>query len=560
MVCLQIFQYSSAIAMASRCSIFLILTLLFASVAGVAQVRDSVYVSVEDTAFVRYGKFEQVSPSQIQIGDHAPTTSMTSVHTLINTVPGVRMEERSPGSYRLNMRGSSLRAPFGVRNVDIYWNNIPLTDPGGSTYFNQVAYNNFTSMNFVKSTASTIYGAGTGGQILIEQMPTKQNEASLELIGGSYGLKTMLASGNIVHHQARHKLTYAHNQTEGYRVQSDMLRDNLSWVSDFKLSPTHQLTASVLYANLYYQTPGALTLAQYEANPKAARPASGIFPSAEDAKAAIFQDNLTGGLTLKNKFFSSIISSTTVYGSYNNIKNSAIRNYEKRVEPHFGGRQLLGFSKKFKSGSWLNIHAGAEIRTGQFSIKVFGNKVGKPDTLQTNDKVATSTYNLFTQFVFSTPNKWTATAAIRYNKIKTAFTRLSENPALQQPFSFSSEWVPRVALTKSFGHQLNLSAMIAKSFSAPTIGELLPSTGIINTSLQAEKGWNYELVLNSQAVAGLSLEASLFSFRLRDALVQRRDNAGADYFINAGGARQNGVELFASYAYVQVSSGYPPGY
>ena len=35
----------------------------------------------------------------------------TSILPAINTVPGVRMEERSPGSYRLAIRGSSLRAP-----------------------------------------------------------------------------------------------------------------------------------------------------------------------------------------------------------------------------------------------------------------------------------------------------------------------------------------------------------------------------------------------------------------------------------------------------------------
>jgi len=32
-----------------------------------------------------------------------------------NAVAGVRMEERSPGSYRLSIRGSLLRSPFGVR-------------------------------------------------------------------------------------------------------------------------------------------------------------------------------------------------------------------------------------------------------------------------------------------------------------------------------------------------------------------------------------------------------------------------------------------------------------
>src|SRR5438067_1087901 len=33
-----------------------------------------------------------------------------SVVEAVNTTPGVRMEERSPGSYRFNIRGSSLRS------------------------------------------------------------------------------------------------------------------------------------------------------------------------------------------------------------------------------------------------------------------------------------------------------------------------------------------------------------------------------------------------------------------------------------------------------------------
>ena len=36
----------------------------------------------------------------------------TSIVAAVNTTPGVRMEERSPGSYRLAIRGSSLRSPF----------------------------------------------------------------------------------------------------------------------------------------------------------------------------------------------------------------------------------------------------------------------------------------------------------------------------------------------------------------------------------------------------------------------------------------------------------------
>src|SRR5690606_6880166 len=38
--------------------------------------------------------------------------SPVSFLSAINTTPGVRMEERSPGSYRLALRGSMIRSPF----------------------------------------------------------------------------------------------------------------------------------------------------------------------------------------------------------------------------------------------------------------------------------------------------------------------------------------------------------------------------------------------------------------------------------------------------------------
>ena len=87
----------------------------------------------------------------------------TSIVQAVNTTPGIRMEERSPGSYRLNIRGSSLRSPFGVRNVKLYFNDIPITDPGGQTYLNELGYYNINSIEIIKGPASSLYGAGTGG-------------------------------------------------------------------------------------------------------------------------------------------------------------------------------------------------------------------------------------------------------------------------------------------------------------------------------------------------------------------------------------------------------------
>src|SRR5207247_3260229 len=79
----------------------------------------------------------------------------TNILPALNSTPGVRMEERSPGSFRMNIRGSTLRSPFGVRNVKIYWDDIPFTDAGGNTYLNQLSYYNFNSIEVSKGTGGS---------------------------------------------------------------------------------------------------------------------------------------------------------------------------------------------------------------------------------------------------------------------------------------------------------------------------------------------------------------------------------------------------------------------
>jgi len=69
----------------------------------------------------------------------------------LNAVPGVRMEERSPGSYRLSIRGSLLRAPFGIRNIKMYLDDFLLTDAGG-----------IGRLEILKGPEASIFGANTG--------------------------------------------------------------------------------------------------------------------------------------------------------------------------------------------------------------------------------------------------------------------------------------------------------------------------------------------------------------------------------------------------------------
>ena len=514
-----------------------------------------------DEVFIR--AFEQNRTSRfatasVKIIEHnnADRYNKNSLVNGFNTIPGVRMEERSPGSYRINIRGSSLRSPFGVRNVKVYWNDIPVTDPGGNTYFNQFAYNNFSSIEIFKGPAGSLYGAGTGGLILINNFDRWQPGASLEYITGSYNLQNLFASARFGAKENRNQLTYAHNQSNGYRIQTKMRRDNFSWQSQLKLSDKQQLTASVLFTDMYYQTPGALTLAEFNTDPKAARPAGGGFPGAVAAQAAIFQKNITAGFTSIYTINSSFKNSTTLYGAFSQIKNSAIRNYERRNEPGYGGRTVFIYNKKKETvyggqkENSFQLVAGSEFQQGRFNTQVSKNRTGNPDTLQTNDDVDYTTYSLFFQGDVSIRESWFMNAGISLNKTKVDITRLNRYPVVSQSRSYRNELAPMLSIKKIVTEDFSLKATLSRGFSPPTVAELLPSTGVISTDLEAEYGWNYELTAGYSLLRNkLHLEATGFYFKLNNALVQRRDISGADYFVNAGDVQQKGIELHADYTY-----------
>ena len=506
--------------------------------------NEVVITAFEQNRVISYGTIVKVLNN-----NNAGRNNKTSLVNTFNSVAGVRMEERSPGSYRINIRGSSLRSPFGVRNVKVYWNGIPVTDPGGNTYFNQFAFNNFSSIEIFKGPAGSMYGAGTGGLLLMHSFNNSwQPAVNLEYITGSYGLQNILLSVDFGEKNNHSLITYAHNESDGYRNHTKSKKDNLSFISQFKISDKQQLTAGILYNNLFYETPGGLTKAEFLINPKQARPAAGGFPGADAAKAAIYQKNFLAGINHQYNFSSNFKNSLTLYGSFAQIKNPTFRNYERRNEPGFGGRTSFIYEKKINETK-IQLVTGGELQQGFFNTQVSKNKNGKPDTLQTNDDIRYTTYSIFVQGDISIKDDWIITAGASINKSKVDFTRLNKYPVQQQGRIYKNELSPRLALQKRIKKSNAVFASISKGFSPPSISELLPSTGVISTFLEAEEGINYELGGKISLLKGkLQLEATGFYFKLNNALVTRKDSSNADYFVNAGNTKQKGIEISADYS------------
>jgi iron complex outermembrane receptor protein len=472
----------------------------------------------------------------------------TSILPAVNIIPGVRMEERSPGSYRLNIRGSSLRSPFGVRDVKIYLNEIPLTDPGGNTYLNQLSYYNFNSIEIIKGPASSVYGAGTGGAMLIHTLPSVwQSGLTLDYTTGSFNNNSINVNVRMGNEDRRNSFNYSHQNAEGFRVQTKMRKDVATWESLLKVNDRQSLHAFISYSDFYYQTPGGLTLAQYNANPKQARPQAGTQPGAVQNKAAIFQKIFITGFSNDYRFNEHFQNTTSVYGAYTDFTNPGIRVYEFRKEPHFGGRSVFTYKKQMGETA-LQLNFGAEAQKGFFNTKDFGNKAGVADSLQLDNNINLWQYMIFAQADIKFKYEFIVTAGISFNKSSVQFINLLSRPAKTQQRSFENKLPGHLAILKKITSNISVYTSIARGFSTPTVSEMLRSDGLFGANLQPQDGMDYELGFRGSLMHGkLYFDVSGFLFHLKNTIVQRIDTAGIFYYVNAGSTKQNGIEYFLSY-------------
>jgi iron complex outermembrane receptor protein len=469
--------------------------------------------------------------------------SSTSLLPAVNTTPGVRMEERSPGSYRLSIRGSLLRSPFGIRNVKIYFDEFPLTDAGGNSYLNALDVSALGQIQILKGPQSSIYGANSGGVVLLQsgnniQMPT----ASLKLEGGSFGSFHEHATVSNDWNKYHLAITQAYQTSDGYREHSAMKRKYFQIAQKLDYAPTANLQALFFYSDLNYQTPGGLTAAQMELNPRASRPATAATRSAVEQQAGILSKTLFGGISNSWQISEHIKHVASVFTSYTDFKNPFITNYEHRKEFTLGLRTYLQYEKNTSDINY-SANVGFEGASTASDDDNFDNAFGTPAAIQASDKLRASSNFAFAHINIDLYKKLLIELSASANLYKYNYESLAPVPIAEQTNSFDVQFMPRLALSYLIDPAFSIRASISKGYSPPTLAEVRASNNVINVDLQPESGWNYETGLRYQTPDNrIFVDLTGFYYHLNNAIVRRLNENDTEFFINAGGTKQYGLE------------------
>ncbi|KLT66540.1 TonB-dependent receptor [Pedobacter sp. BMA] len=539
--------------------------LLFISYSGISQIvkTDSSAKKLDEVVVKGYYNTQPLlrSVSAVNLIDSSliRLQNSSSLVSTFNTVPGVRMEERSPGSYRLSLRGSLLRSPFGIRNIKIYMDDFPLTDAGGNTYLNALDFASVASLEIYKGPESSIYGANTGGAVLISPVNLDHDEVGASITGGSYGL--LHQTFNVQHKFKNYSfsLTQGYQQSDGYRENSAMKRAYLQTNHNWNYSSKGTLKLFALYSDLTYKTPGGLTAVQLEQNPRMARPATPTIPGAVMQQAGIYNKTTFAGLSNTFLFNEHLKHVIAVFGSYTDFKNPFITNYEKRYESTLGLRTFLEYKQNYgavQSSSQIGFESSS---TGS-DIQNFNNAGGMATTMQAADHLKAKQNFAYLRFNFDVSQKLLIELASSVNFFSYKYESFFPTPIGEQQRSFDAEWMPKIAASYLLMPQLTVRASVSKGYSPPTVAEVRSSDNNINNNLQAELGWNYEAGLRySSSDNRFYVNANMFRFNLDDAIVRRLNQNDAEYFINAGGTRQQGIELETTLWLIKKTQGFLTG-
>ena len=472
----------------------------------------------------------------------------TSFVPAINTIAGVRMEERSPGSYRLSIRGSLLRSPFGVRNIKVYLDEFPLTDAGGNSYLNALDISSVGQVQILKGPQSSIYGANSGGVVLIQPLQETGDSTTLNFnaLGGSYGLFQENIQLGKKWDKYQFLLSQSYQRSDGYRDHSAMDRKYIQLFQKYDYSASANLKALLFYSDLHYNTPGGLTAAQFALDPRLSRQATAFTKSAIEQQAAIYSKTVYGGVSNEWKISPSLKHVASLYTSYTDFKNPFITNYEHRKEFTTGLRTYLEYQRMREDLNWtLNI--GLESTQTHSDISNFDNNQGQRGAVQSEDELKAASNFAFAHLNVDFLDKWLLELSASANLYKYRYESLAPVVVGRQTNKFDLQFMPRVALSYLASSQFSLRASVSKGYSPPTISEIRASDQVINADLQPEYGWNYETGFKYETASRrVFVDVTGFYYKLNSAIVRRLNEGDAEFFINAGGTKQWGVETAIS--------------
>jgi len=487
----------------------------------------------------------------------------SSLQPSLNTIAGVIMESRGyGGSHRLNIRGSSLRSPFAVRNVKMYLDGIPLTGADGQTPLELIDAADLESIEVIKGPAGSMYGSGNGGVLLLKSIRLDSGEVNAHsgFQVASFGGQRSNTSAAFGFKTSELRVSHIWQEYAGYREQEFNRKQQASISLKQRLSANQELSLWGTYYNGNWGLPGALNQTQADTFPQQAVPFSVL------NNASLWRERYVGAISQTGKWGKHVDHFITLNYHHTNKKNpygtSAFNSgYKTETSQSLSGRTQLNF-RHDSNHFHLKGTLGAEWQTETYSILEQTINLGEPTDFKYYYDIGYRQAMFFAQKEINWKDLLFVTWGMSAGSNE-QFVRGRNANDFQ--FDTTTTWGKTILPRFAFSIQPVEGLFLYRSFSAgaanPTVFEMIDQeNNTYNLSLTSERGNLHELGIKHHiANAHIDYSITAYQFEITDAIlpysIETADGENVQRFHNAGSTLQRGMEWSFKYKYLRENNG-----
>ncbi len=513
-----------------------------------------------------------------------------SVADVLRDSPGVSIKQgNGPRDIGISIRGSNARNGFGIRNLVIFDDGFPVTQPDGLSRSDLIDPRAYGAIDVIRGPSSALYGNyATGGALNFRTRPGGTiNGAEYGIEGGSFGyLNNYMTYGQKVGNFEA-SLFASDARGDGFIQNSWFNTQTVNFLATLKATPDDRLTFKLINNDLFTRLPVRLSLNQYFQNPfQSGCEVPGTlgcgtqslfingFNGAKTPETALVagfgrddRRTIVGGrwehdfdntTTWRNQFVFDDRNINQPTGATSAIGDFPSYNYMSDVTKR---GELFGMDSTTFVGGWYNT-----LTTTSDTRNVMPGGNAALGLLQSSQFQSTTNYGVRAREELKLVPSVTAIAGIGWettnlNGVNTAFGY----PAVNNPFvvvptvttaapQFRNT-APELALVYKPDNEWQWRARVATGYGTPQVSNLfvLPS-GLPgnNTSLKTQTNLGYDLGADWTPNNAVKVSATAFyEFFNNELVTQATPIAGVTYTFNAPGSEHRGVELAALWRFYE---------
>ncbi|QQO30813.1 TonB-dependent receptor [Bradyrhizobium diazoefficiens] len=519
--------------------------------------------------------------------DNRPSFSVSDV---LRDSPGISVKQgNGPRDFGISIRGSNARNGFGIRNLVIFDDGFPVTQPDGLSRSDLIDPHAYGAIDVVRGPSSALYGNyATGGALNFRTRPGGTIDGvEYGVDGGSYGyLNNYLAAGKKVGN-FEGSLFASDTRGDGYIGNSWFNTQTVNFLGTLKATPDDRFTVKIINNDLSARLPLRQSLNQYYQNPFQQGCATGATAAAGCGTVTLFNNGfntaagtdtetavqaglgrndrrtIVGGrwehdfdntTTWRNQFTFDDRNINQPTGPTSTIGDFPSYNYMSDLTKR---GEIFGLESTAFFGAFYNtLTASSDNR----NVMPGGNAtIG---SLSSNLYSKTTNYGVRAREELKLTTSLTAVAGVGWETtvlkgINTAYSYAGPTGITTTALTTADRQIeniaPELALLYNLNNEWLFRGRVATGYGTPQVSNLfvLP-TGLSgnNTQLQTQKNLGYDVGFDWTPNNSVRLSATGFYEFFRNEIVnQATPVAGITYSFNAPRSEHRGIELAADWKF-----------